>query len=149
MGNDGNRTVVERYVAALEKSDLGALDRLRHADFTLDMPQTRERIVGRENVRAVDEHYPGGLPEGAARRVTGAEDRWIVDASWVPRRVAGSGDVWAVEATLRYPDGSMWALASIIELHDGLIVRETNYYAPFTPAPEWRSQWVVPLPEDG
>jgi hypothetical protein len=63
--------------------------------------------------------------------------------------VAGSGDVWAIEATLRYPDGSMWALASIIELRDGLIVGETNYYAPFTPTPERRSQWVVPLPESG
>ena len=71
-----------------------------------------------------------------------------MDPSWVPRRISGSGDVWALEATLRYPDGTPWALAMIIELRDGLVIHETNYFAPITEAPAWRAQWVQPLPEE-
>jgi hypothetical protein len=148
MGKDGNRGVIDRYVAALEAGDLDGQAALRHPDFVRDQPQSRERISGRETARTVDEHYPGGLPTGKSRRVTGAEDRWIVDASWVPRRISGSGDVWFVEATLRYPDGSPWAYAGLIELQDGLIVHETDYYAPITDPPAWRAQWVTPMPDE-
>jgi ketosteroid isomerase-like protein len=147
MGND-NRSVIERYLVSLENGDLDAQAKLRHPDFVVDQPQTRERISGRDTARAVDEHYPGGLPTGKGRRVTGAEDRWIIDPNWVPRRIMGSGDVWFVEATLRYPDGSPWAYASILELRDGLIAHQTDYYAPMTEPPSWRAQWVTPMPED-
>jgi hypothetical protein len=148
MANDGNRGIVERYLAALEAGDLDGQAALRHPAFVIDQPQTRERIVGRDMARVVDEHYPGGLPKGKGRRITGAEDRWVIDPSWVPRRISGSGDAWFVEAMLRYPDGSPWAYASILELRDGLIAHQTDYYAPITPAPEWRSAWVTPMPDD-
>jgi hypothetical protein len=149
MSNDGNRGVIERYVAALESGDFEAQARLRHADFVLDQPQTRERIVGRDRARAADEHYPGGLPKGTSRRVLGAEDRWIIDPFYAPRRISGAGDVWVIEATMRYPDQTLWAYAGIVELRDGQVIRETNYYAPITDAPAWRAQWAERMPEAG
>ena len=94
--------------------------------------------------------YPGGLPEGRPAASQVPRTAGSSTASWCRGVWPGSGDVWAVEADPALPRRlDVGLLASIIELRDGLIVRETNYYAPFTPAPEWRSQWVVPLPEDG
>ena len=38
--------------------------------------------------------------------------------------------------------GSRYLGASIIELRDGKVARETDYYAQPFQAPEWRAQWV-------
>jgi hypothetical protein len=101
-------------------------------------PQTGERITGRDRVVAVDEAYPGGLPKAELRRVVGSEDRWVMDAAFVPRRILGSGDVWTLEATFTYPAGDVWEYAAIVELRDGLIVAMTEYWAPRGEPPAWR-----------
>jgi hypothetical protein len=50
--------------------------------------------------------------------------------------------VVVMEAELAYADGSLFHGVSILELRDGKIARETDYFAePFDP-PQWRSQWV-------
>jgi hypothetical protein len=49
----------------------------------MEMPQSGERIRGRENMRAFQEAYPN-------------------PPSIRPRRVVGSGDVWVVEARSDY-----------------------------------------------
>jgi hypothetical protein len=91
----------------------------------MEMPQSGERIQGRENMRAMQEAYPNP-PRARLRRVVGASD------------------VWVTEATSDYGSGGVWHMADIIEFRDGKIAKETRYYAePFAP-PEWRAQWVEP-----
>ena len=99
---------------------------LRHPDDVMEMPQSGERIRGRERMRAFQEAYPN-------------------PPSIQPRRVVGAGDVWVVEARSDYGDGQIFNLAMIVEFRDGRIWRDTRYYAqPFEP-PEWRAQWVEPM----
>ena len=58
MGEQNNRDVVERYARALVDKDWDTLTQLRHPDYVSELPQSGERIRGRANARAVDEHYP-------------------------------------------------------------------------------------------
>ncbi|HKH25570.1 MAG TPA: nuclear transport factor 2 family protein [Acidimicrobiia bacterium] len=95
---------------------------LRHPDFVMEMPQSGERIRGREKMRSMQESYPG-------------------PPSIQLRRVVGADDVWAIEAQSDY-DGRVYHVVVIVEFRDGKIVRETRYYADPFDAPEWRAQWV-------
>jgi ketosteroid isomerase-like protein len=93
----------------------------------MEMPQSGERIRGRENMRAMQEKYPG-------------------PPSIELRRVVGAGDVWAVEMRSDY-DGRVYHVVMIVEFRDGKIVRETRYYADPFDAPEWRADWVETMEE--
>lgn len=96
---------------------------LRHPNYTLEMPQSGERITGRDTMRAMQEAYPAPPTNFRLRRVVGAGDVWIV---------AGSAD-WS---------GRIYHVANIVEFRDGKICRETRYYAdPFEP-PAWRARWA-------
>lgn len=94
---------------------------LRHPGFVLDMPQSGERLRGRDTLRTMQQRFPGPVPKAELRRVTGARS------------------VWIAEGDIDYGDARSQVVV-IFELdEDGLIVRETRYYpAAFTP-PAWRS----------
>ncbi|ANH39810.1 hypothetical protein I601_3404 [Nocardioides dokdonensis FR1436] len=97
--------------------------RLRHEDYVMEMPQSGERIRGRDGMRAMQEAYP-------------------VPPSIALRRVVGSGRVWVVEGTNDYA-GDVWHVVLTLELdEDGSIVRDTRYYAQGSQAPSWRAPWV-------
>jgi hypothetical protein len=98
----------------------------RHEDYVMDMPQSGERIRGRDQMRAMQEAYP------APPTIT-------------VRRVVGSGAVWTLEAVNDYA-GDIWHLVLILELDpEGRILRDTRYYAkPFDPPP-WRASLVEPM----
>ena len=99
---------------------------LRHPDYVMEMPQSGERIRGRDRMRAFQEAYPN-------------------PPTIQPRRVVGSGDVWVVEGRSDYGDGQISYVTDIVEFRDGKIWRETRYYAtPFEP-PQWRAEWVEPI----
>jgi len=95
---------------------------LRHPDFVMEVPQSGERIRGRENMRSMPEQFPA-------------------PPSNELRRIVGSGDVWAVEARSDY-DGRIYHVVMIVEFGDGKIMREARYYADPFEAPEWRAEWV-------
>ncbi|PZS28231.1 MAG: nuclear transport factor 2 family protein [Pseudonocardiales bacterium] len=96
---------------------------LRHEDYVMEMPQSRERIRGRDAMRAMQEAFPTP-PTITLRRVVGAQHLWVIE---------GTNDY----------DGDVWHAVVILELdHDGRIVRDTRYYTQACEAPEWRSQWV-------
>ena len=96
---------------------------LRHEDYVMEMPQSGERIRGRENMRAFQEAYPTP-PSIQLRRV-----------------VVGEG-LWIVEGVNDYGEGRVFTVVVIFELRDGKIWRDTRYYAEPFEAPEWRAQWV-------
>ena len=67
-------------------------------------------------------------------------------------QTVGGTEEEAVIATVRVLEGELdyglgpWVAALVIELdHDGLIARETRYYAEKSEPPPWRSAWTEPL----
>jgi hypothetical protein len=100
----------------------------RHEDFTVEFPQSGERL-DRDGLRKLQEHFPSGAPNIRLRRLT------------------GGGDVWFAETVIHYTDGKVAYGVARIEFRDGKILRETRYYAePFDP-PAWRASWVERIEE--
>ncbi len=96
---------------------------LRHEDYVMEMPQSGERIRGRDAMRAMQEAFP-------------------VPPSITLRRVVGSGQAWVVEGMNDY-DGDTWHVVVVLELDaEGSIIRDTRYYTQSSEAPEWRAEWV-------
>lgn len=50
---------IAAYVTRLEARDWDGVDALLHPDVVYEMPQTRERIRGREGLRRFNTDYPG------------------------------------------------------------------------------------------
>jgi hypothetical protein len=95
----------------------------RSPDYVMEMPQSGERIVGRDAMRAMQQAFPNP-PDAKVRRII------------------GTGDVFVMEGVSAYPGGGAFHVVNIVEFSGGKIVRETRYYAePFEP-PEWRAEWV-------
>jgi hypothetical protein len=69
-------------------------------------------------------NFPGGMPTATVRRVR------------------SSGDIATVEVELVYADGSRFQGVSILEVREGKVAHETDYFAQAFTAPQWRAQWV-------
>ena len=95
---------------------------LRHEDYVMEMPQSGERIRGREKMREFQEAYPKP-PTMQLRRVIVRKGLWVVEI------VSDYG-------------GRVYRPVLIIELRDGKMFRDTRYYSEPFEAPEWRAQWV-------
>ena len=115
------RALWERFQAR----DWDAAMELLAEDVVVDWPQTRERIRGRENVSAVNRNYPEG---------------WTIRVL----RVLQDGDVAASEVAVDHIEYGTFYAASFYEIHDGRIVRATDYWVdpPTEDPPAWRAQWV-------
>ena len=99
---------------------------LRHPDYVMEMPQSGERIRGRDAMRSMQEAFPH-------------------PPSITLRRVVGAGRVWVVEGVNDYGD-DVWHVVAVLELEpDGRIVRDTRYYTQHTEAPAWRARLVEPI----
>jgi hypothetical protein len=99
---------------------------LRHEDYVMEMPQSRERIRSRDAMRAMQEAFP-------------------TPPAITLRRVVGAGHVWVIEGINDYA-GDVWHVVAILELaDDGRIVKDTRYYTRTSEAPEWRADFVEPL----
>ena len=120
--------VRELFFERLEHLSAEAEYELRHPDYVMEMPQSGERIRGRDNMRAFQEAYPN-------------------PPTITPRRVVGSGEVWVIEGRSDYGGGQIYHVAMIVEFRDGKIWRDTRYYAEPFQAPDWRAQWVERMEE--
>jgi hypothetical protein len=129
-------TNLERELRELYASDdVAQLSRkladLASEDIVQEWPQSGERIRGRENVLAVNEHYEAA---------TGTQPKMTL------RRLLPPGTAWVAESTIDYGDGTPVSLVSILETDDsGHITKETDYFANPFEAPEWRRQWTEPI----
>jgi ketosteroid isomerase-like protein len=117
-----NRDVIERFFEAFERGDVDALDDLLHEDYVEEYPQSGERIRGKDNLRAVNDNYPG-MPT-------------MIEHSYVL-----SGDLGVIKMTLDYGDNRVYA-CEIVDFEDGRMKRARAYFAEPFDAPEWRTQWV-------
>jgi hypothetical protein len=137
-----NDECLRRYAAASAAHDLAALPALRHPDWTVYWPQSGERVESSQAFAEIITNYPGGAPKVEVTRIVGAEDHWVVTAANTGIRLAGSGDFWWSEWRLTYPNGDVYFVVDLFELREGLVYRETVYWAPPFEAPDWRAPWV-------
>ena len=143
MAGAGNRGVVERYAAAMNSQDIGALNALLHDEVVEVYPQSGERFRGRANLKAMLQHYPEaeGTPAPSNVRLATGDDRWVVTPAFTVVPAIGGGQEYTVAGRIRYPNGEEWHLVQLVELRDGLIWRLTSYFAAPFEAPEWRAPY--------
>jgi ketosteroid isomerase-like protein len=151
MSQPSNREIVEEFVRAIEAQDLDAQLALLADDFVDEMPQSGERMRGRDSYRKVYDNYPGGVGTTTAegRRIIGSEDRWVMTPTFNALRIEGSGDTYTYVGTVRYADGSVWQVIAIAVVRDGKLARATTWYAAPFEAPAWRAPFVERFPALG
>jgi hypothetical protein len=137
-----NEEVVRRYAAASVAADLDAMEALRHTDWSVTWPQSGERVTDQRAYRSILGHYPGGAPRTVSTRIVGSGDRWVLTPGNTAIRVVGDGDSWWCEWRVTYPDAITYLCVDLIELRDGLVHRESVYWAPAFDPPAWRAAWV-------
>jgi hypothetical protein len=125
MDDHDIRAALDRHWKASDAGDFAAEHDIYRADAVLEYPQSGERIRGRDGIRASRVAQPD------AKR-------------FEVRRIIGAGDLWITEFILTY-DGAPTYAVSIMELADGKVARETQYFAnPFEPGRS-RARWVEPM----
>ncbi len=120
------RARIQEHWEASERGDVELEHRIYAADAILDYPQSGERFRGRSRIQA----QRGGHP---------AERHFAV------RRIQGAGGLWVSECVITY-DGAPTYSLSVMEVADGLVTHETQYFAdPFDPSPA-RAALAEPIP---
>ena len=114
--------LIERNWEKIQANDFVGAHEWYAEDCVVEWPQSGERIRGKENLLALREAYPA-------------------DVGIEVRRVIGRRDLGVSEYVIRY-DGRPVNVLAIVEFVDGMVARETHYFAEPFEAPEWRAQWV-------
>jgi ketosteroid isomerase-like protein len=110
----GNHELAERFIASLEARDWDAWAALLHPTVVYEIPQSRERIRGRERYLQFNQEYPGDWH--LRPKVIIADER--------------HGVVW-FEWQL---DGRTDDAMAFFEFNDGLIIRVTDFWPePYEP----------------
>jgi SnoaL-like domain len=111
------RARIQEHWDASERGDIEAEHAVYAEDAVLDYPQSGERFRGRSKIQA----QRGGHP---------------ADRHFAVRRITGGGGLWVSECVITY-DGVPTYSVSIMELTDGLVTHETQYFAdPFDASPD-------------
>lgn len=119
-----SKQIVEGFWNAMQTNDFNAAGAWLHDDYVLEWPQSGERIHGRENFAAVNEHYP-------------AKGRW----KFTVHRILAEGDE-AVSDVSVTDGGIISRVITFFTMLDGKIVYQFEFWPdPFEPA-AWRAGWV-------
>ncbi len=123
----GNRVLIERMRAAYATGDQGRIEQAAlefWSDDTIDeFPQSGEQFQGRSSATALAAAY---------------DDATGTHPSFAVREIRGRDDFWVVEGTIDYGNGAKVFAVTIVELAEGRIARQTDYFASPFEAPEWR-----------
>jgi len=119
-----NKQVVEEFWSAMQTNDFNSAGEFLHEDYVLEWPQSGERIHGRANFVALNEHYP-------------AHGRW----EFTIHRILAEGN--QVVSDVGVTDGTLSARAiTFSTVRDGKITHQVEFWPdPFEP-PAWRTEWV-------
>ena len=120
------RARIQQHWEASERGDVDAEHTIYADDAILDYPQSGERFTGRATIQAQRAGHP------ADRHFT---IRWIL----------GAGAVWVSECVITY-DGVPTYSVSVMEITDGLVTHETQYFADPFPAPAGRAALAESIP---
>jgi ketosteroid isomerase-like protein len=117
--------VVQALWAAFDRFEFVAASPLLHDDFVFELPQSGERIRGRDNFIAMNAHYPG---------------QWRIRI----QRAVAQGD--QVVTQCEVSDGATTVHAvSFFTVRDGQISHIWEYWPDPMEAQAWRAQWVERL----
>lgn len=147
-----HQSIGTRFASAMNKMDRDAIRSLVTDDFVTDWPQSGERIEGLDNFFACLENYPrrdGALPNNDNTNVSTHPAGAVtpIAPTYVLVAVEGGGNSGTFTLRVTYPDGSRWWAVNLYRLREGRIHYTKTFFAPEYPAPEWRGQWVVPIPK--
>jgi hypothetical protein len=131
------RSFVDQYSQAQRRNDGAALGSMRHRDWYVEWPQSGERIRGHENDRRIHENFPD-FPQQEFTRMAGQSEEFAMSPLNTMVRVRGGGDLWVIEGLFKYSEGPLYSVI-IGEIGDGLMARETMYWAAPFEAPAWRA----------
>jgi limonene-1,2-epoxide hydrolase len=122
-----SKQVVEGFWAAMQTNNFKAAGEFLHDGYILEWPQSGERIRGRTNFVAVNEHYP-------------AHGRW----EFRIHHILAEGN--EVVSDVSVTDGAITGRAiTFSTVRDGKILHQTEFWPdPFEPA-AWRAEWVEKL----
>jgi ketosteroid isomerase-like protein len=130
MATDVNAGLMEEARAVLEAGDLDRMGQfmMAHAapDMVNEFPQSGERFRGRDAIIEMNQSYPTS---------TGTSPTFAL------RELRTQGNLVVFEGTVDYGNGTTVENVSIIELRDGQVVRQTDYFAAPFEAPEWRRKY--------
>ncbi|MDQ2689116.1 MAG: hypothetical protein M3Y29_02425 [Chloroflexota bacterium] len=146
MAEPTNQEIAHRYFEASARNDIPTLESLRHPHWQERWPATGELLPSSATYRAIHDNYPGGYPRFDGLQITGTGDQYVITPANTVLRLTGGGDLWIGEARLSYGDGSEWYVVKVLELRDGKVHRETDYWAPVGQPPPWRAALTEPLP---
>jgi hypothetical protein len=128
MSESDPDAVVRAMLLATTRGDFASLEPLLAPEFTEEYPQSGERLGGRESVLGMLKAHPTPPQDRSEPRVT----------------MLGEGMALAEEPA-NYGDARWW-IVSLVEVRDGLARHERAFFGEEFAAPEWRAQWVEPLP---
>jgi hypothetical protein len=120
------RARIQQHWEASESGDVVAEHAIYAADAILDYPQSGERFRGRSTIQA----QRGGHP---------AERHFAI------RRIFGGDDVWVSECLITY-DGVPTYSVSVMEITDGFVQHETQFFADPFDAPPGRAALAEQIP---
>ena len=115
--------LIRRHLEAANHNDFDTMDELFNDDYTLELPQSGERITGKAKIRELHVNYPSKV-------------------HFVTRRVVGQGELAVWEGTISYNDGAPMNRVAILEFRNGRIARETDYFGEPFQAPDWRAKYA-------
>jgi hypothetical protein len=121
------RVRIRQHWEASERGDIDTEHAIYADEAILDYPQSGERFRGRSRIQA----QRGGHP---------AERHFAL------RRIQGGGDLWVSECVITY-DGVPTYSISIMELTDGLVTHETQYFADPFEASATRAALAEAIPD--
>jgi ketosteroid isomerase-like protein len=129
-GGRTERAAVERYFAAINARDVGAIVADLADDAEWSWPGSGEVIRGRTTIETVVARTPA-LPHVLVHRIVGGPE--LVAAVW----------------TADYGDGVPWRNISLFEFRNGRIVGKTDGFGSAFEPPAWRRALVSvdPLPK--
>ena len=124
---NGNREIAERFMASLEARDWAAWAALLHPDVVYEIPQSRERIRGRDRYRQFNQEYPGDW-HLRPKVIIADEHHGVV---WFEWRLDGRPGEASTD------DGM-----AFFEFSDGLITRITDFWPESFEPPSGREHLV-------
>lgn len=122
-----NKQILENFWATMETNDFHAASQLLHDGYTLDWPQSGERIVGRENFAAINTNYP-------------AEGKWHFEIN----QIVAEGDFVVTDVSVNEGKNTGRAI-TFSTIRDGKIWKQIEFWPDPFEAPTWRAQWVEKL----
>lgn len=142
------------YREAAAEFDFEALGKLRHPEYRCRYPQSGECFYGHDKWVAAHRDYTSHFPQDdvSGATVKGGRPQAEVAKQMSPMTgfgaplvlISDTGDLATMEGKGTWPDGKTYHWVRILEFRDGLVWRETEYFAEPFEAPEWRAAYVGP-----